>query len=157
MARPISGEYRLARQILTGKRDPSGLNLAFYLDAGRVLSKGDAPGDTRQRTVTPPGFLSGLVDDLAHATLSALRKRVGVTREARLRYVKPLYGGEAWRAEGSVVRENGELFTLAARIFNARDQLCIEGDTEVFALGADQLRRMTKDGMLPVELRRYLP
>jgi acyl-CoA thioesterase FadM len=157
MARPISGEYRLARQILTGKRDPSGLNLGFFLDAGRVMSKGEAPGNVRQRTVTPPGYLSAIVDDLAHASLSALRKRIGVTREARLRYLKPLYGGEAWKADGNVVRENGELFTLSARIFNAREQLCIEGETEVFALGADQLRRMTKDGMLPVELRRYLP
>ena len=42
MGRPISGEYRQGRVLLSGVQDPSGLNLAFELDKGFVHCSFDA-------------------------------------------------------------------------------------------------------------------
>lgn len=158
MGRPISGEYRIARRILTGSPDPSGLHLPFELDGSRVfahldLKRAIAPG-TR---VLAAGPATAVIDDLAHATVAALRKRVGVTREARIRFLKPLYTKDALRADGHLLRESGGLYTIAARLLDGEERLCVEGEVEVFALQAEQLRRMTQDGMLPVELRRFFP
>jgi hypothetical protein len=158
MGRPISGEYRLARRILTGSSDPSGLNLNFELDGSRVFARLDP-----KRAVGPgvrvltAGPIAALLDDLAHATVAALRKRVGITREARIRLLKPPYTNDALRADGHFLRETGGLFTIAVRLLDGEERLCVEGEIEVFALQAEQLRRMTQDGMLPVELRRFCP
>ena len=156
MGRPISGEYRLARRILSGVVDPSGLDLSFELDGSRVFSHFDPKKVvTTQSRVVPAGFMMALIDDLGHATIAALRKRVGVTRESRLRFLKPAYTKDGLRVDGHMLRESGGLFTVSCRIVNSEERLCVEGEIEIFALAAEQVRRMTPDGMLPVELRRF--
>ena len=81
----------------------------------------------------------------------------GVTRESRVRFLKPLYKGEPMRIEGTVSKESGDLYTVAVRLIDKKLQLCVEADVEIFALSAEQVRRMTPDGMVPPELKRYLP
>jgi acyl-coenzyme A thioesterase PaaI-like protein len=157
MGRPISTEYQLARKILTGVSDPSGLGVAFELDGNRVFAHVDANAEFCGRTrVVPPGRIQGVADDLAHATVAALKKRVGVTRESRLRFLKPLYAGEVMRADGTIFRDTGDIFVVQVRMHNRKEQLCIEGEIEVFGLTAEQFRRMTPDGMIPPDLRRYV-
>ncbi len=158
MGRPIATDYELSRKILTGVTDPSGLGLRFELDGNRVFAHVDANAEFCGRTrVVPPGRIQGIADDLAHATVAALKKRVGVTRESRIRFLKPLYAGELLRADGTLLRDTGDLFVIQLRINNRKEQLCIEGEVEVFALTAEQVRRMTPDGMIPPDLRKYLP
>jgi acyl-coenzyme A thioesterase PaaI-like protein len=157
MGRQISGEYRLGRKLFTGSTDPSGLNLSFELDANRVFtlfdSKHPLAGGGR---VIPPGFLLSVVDDLAHATLAALQKRIGVTREARLRFLKPAYAGDGLRADGTLDRAPaGDVVAVQVRVYNTKDQLCLEGEVELFLLSSEQIRRMTPDGMVPLELKRF--
>jgi hypothetical protein len=61
------------------------------------------------------------------------------------------------RADGTLFRDTGDLFVVQVRVSNRREQLCIEGEIEVFGLTAEQVRRMTPDGMIPADLRRLLP
>jgi acyl-coenzyme A thioesterase PaaI-like protein len=158
MGRPISTEYVQARRILTGVVDPSGLGLVFELDGNRVYARGEANERVTGRSkVIPAGASQSIVDDAAHATVAALKKRVGVTRESRVRFLKPLYSGEPFRADGTIFRDTADLFVVQVRVVNKREQLCIEAEVEVFALTAEQVRRMTPDGMVPAELKRYLP
>ncbi len=137
MGRPISTEFQLARKILTGVLDPSGLALPFELDGNRVFAHVDANAEFCGRTrVVPPGRVQGVADDLAHATVAALKKRVGVTRESRLRFLKPLYAGDVMRADGTIFRDTGDLFVVQVRMHNRKEQLCVEGEIEGFALTA---------------------
>jgi acyl-coenzyme A thioesterase PaaI-like protein len=158
MGRPITTEYLHGRRILTGVVDPSGLGLVFELDGNRVYARGD--GNDRvcgKSKVIPAGATQSIVDDAAHATVAALKKRIGVTRESRVRFLKPLYAGEPFRADGTLARDGSDLFVVQVRIVNKKEQLCVEGEVEVFALSGEQVRRMTPDGMVPAELKRYLP
>lgn len=158
MGRPITTEYVVGRKILTGVPDPSGLKLVFEIDGNRVLCNVDANETICGRTkVVPAGQTQAIVDDLAHATVAALKKRIGVTRESRIRFLKPLYSGERFRADGTIFRDTGDIVVVQARLMNKKEQLCVEAETEVFPLTAEQVRRMTPDGMVPVELRKYLP
>ena len=158
MGRPITTEYVVGRKILTGVPDPSGLKLVFELDGNRVLCNIDANETICGRTkVVPAGQTQAIVDDLAHATVAALKKRIGVTRESRIRFLKPLYSGERFRADGTIFRDTGDIIVVQARLMNKKEQLCVEAETEVFPLTAEQVRRMTPDGMVPVELRKFLP
>ncbi len=158
MARPVQTEYTAGRKILTGVADPSGLRLAFELDGNRVFCHVDANEALCGRAkVVPHGVIQGVADDLAHAAVAALKKRVGVVRESRIRFLKPLYAGESCRADGTLARDTGDLMVVAVRMVNRKEQLCVEGEVEVFGLTAEQVRRMTPDGMVPAELRRYLP
>jgi acyl-coenzyme A thioesterase PaaI-like protein len=158
MGRKISNTYLLGRKLVTGVTDPSGLKLAFELDGNRVYCNVDANESISGRSrVVPASVIGGIVDDLAHATVAALKKRIGVTREARVRFLKPLYAGEVLRADGTLHKDGDELFTVQARLMNPREQLCVEAEIEIFGLSADQARRMTPDGMLPADLKRYLP
>ncbi len=158
MGRPISTEYTQAKKLLTAVLDPSGLGLAFELDGNRVFCHVDAnDAFCGKAKVVPAGRIQGVVDDLAHATLAALKKRVGVTRESRIRFLKPVYAGDVFRADGTLFRDTGDLFVVQVRISNRKEQLCIEGEIEVFGLTADQVRRMTSDGMIPPDLKRFLP
>jgi acyl-CoA thioesterase FadM len=158
MGRPISPEYRSGRRLFFGVTDPSGLNLAFELDGSRVYTHVDPK---KLQTAGPQMVTTGLVmsvaDDLAHATVAALKKRIGVTRETRLRFLKPLYKDEIARADGTVTSAAGDVVHVLMRLLNAKDQLCVEGEIEIFLLGADQVRRMTPDGMVPADLKRFLP
>ena len=158
MGRPISTEYVSGRKILTGVPDPSGLRLVFELDGNRVFAHVDANEELCGRAkVVPPGVVQNVVDDLAHAVAASLKKRIGVTRESRIRFLKPLYAGESFRADGTVFRDTGDILVVQARFMNKKEQLCVEAETEVFPLSAEQVRRMTPDGMIPAELRKYLP
>jgi acyl-coenzyme A thioesterase PaaI-like protein len=147
-----------ARRILTGVVDPSGLGLVFELDGNRVYARAEANDRVTGRAkVVPAGASQSMIDDAAHATVAALKKRVGVSRESRVRFLKPLYAGEPFRVDGTIFRDTGDLFVVQVRVVNKKEQLCIEGEVEVFALTAEQVRRMTPDGMVPAELKRYLP
>ena len=158
MGRPISSEYTAGRRILMGVSDPSGLGLVFELDGNRVTTGVDANEAFCGRAkVVNAGLVQSVVDDLAHATVAGLKKRVGVTRESRVRFLKPLYAGEVFRADGTLFAESGDLFTIQVRLVNRKEQLCVEGEVEVFGLTSEQIRRMTPDGMVPLELKRYLP
>lgn len=162
MGRPITTDYLIGRKILTGVLDPSGLKLVFELDGNRVLCNVDAnEGMCGRAKVVPPGATHAVVDDLAHATVAALKKRVGVTRETRIRFLKPLYAGERFRADGTIYRDGlasgGDILVIQTRLVNKKEQLCVEAETELFPLTAEQVRRMTPDGMVPLELRKYLP
>jgi acyl-coenzyme A thioesterase PaaI-like protein len=158
MGRPISTEYTAGRKILTGVADPSGLRLVFELDGNRVFCHVDANENLCGRAkVVPAGVVQAVVDDLGHATVAAMKKRIGVTRESRIRFLKPLYAGEHFRADGTIFRDTGDILVVQTRMMNKREQLCVEAETEVFPLSAEQVRRMTQDGMVPVELRKYLP
>jgi acyl-CoA thioesterase FadM len=158
MGRPISSDYLLGRKLLTGVTNPSGLGVSFELDGTRVYAVMEVDDKLSGKAkVLPPGATQGVIDDCAHATLSALKKRIGVTRESRVRFLKPLYKGEPMRVEGSILKESADLFTIAVRLIDKKLQACVEGEIEVFGLSADQVRRMTPDGMVPPELKRYLP
>jgi hypothetical protein len=158
VGRPISTDYAFARKILTGVLDPSGLKLVFELDGNRVFCHVDANEQVCGRAkVVPPGSVQNVVDDLAHATVAALKKRVGVSRECRVRFLKPLYAGEFFRADATIFRDSGDIVVIQVRLINRKQQLCVEAETEIFPLTAEQVRRMTPDGMVPAELRRYLP
>lgn len=158
MGRPISTEYAVGRKILTGVLDPSGLKLVFELDGNRVHCSVEANDSICGRAkVVPAGQTQAIVDDLAHATVAALKKRIGVTRESRIRFLKPLYAGDRFRADGTIFRDTGDIVVVQCRMMNKKDQLCVEAETEFFSLTAEQVRRMTPDGMVPVELRKYLP
>lgn len=158
MGRPISSDYLLGRKLLSGVLDPSGLGVAFELDGPRVYAVVEIDEKMAGKAkVLPPGSVQSVVDDCAHAALAALKKRIGVTRESRVRFLKPLYRGDSVRVEGSVQKESGDVFTIAVRVIDKKIQLCVEGELEVFALAAEQVRRMTPDGMVPPELKRYLP
>ena len=158
MGRPISTEYAVGRKILTGVPDPSGLKLVFELDGNRVLCNVEANEALCGRAkVVPAGQTQAVVDDLAHATVAALKKRIGVTRESRIRFLKPLYSGERFRADGTIFRDTGDIVVVQCRMMNKKEQLCVEAETEFFSLTAEQVRRMTPDGMVPLELRKYLP
>jgi acyl-coenzyme A thioesterase PaaI-like protein len=148
----------VGRRIVTGVLDPSGLNLSFELDGNRVQADVVAhEALCGPAKVLPPGAVAALADDVAHAAVAALKVRVGVARECRLRFLKPLYAGERVRVVGSMGPDNGDVFVVQVKLLNAKDQPCVEGEVEVFALTADQVRRMTPDGAVPAELRRYLP
>ncbi|MBM4280928.1 MAG: hypothetical protein FJ137_09245 [Deltaproteobacteria bacterium] len=158
MGRPISTEFTLARKLVTGASDPSALGLTFELDGNRVFCHVDAHEAFCGRAkIVPAGRVQGVADDLAHATLAALKKRVGVTRESRLRFLKPLYAGDVFRADGTLFRDAGDVTVVQVRLNNRKEQLCVEGEVEVFCLTSDQVRRMTPDGMIPPDLKRYLP
>lgn len=146
------------RKLMTGVVDPGGLGLAFELDGNRVFCHVDAnDAFCGKAKVVNAGKVQAVVDDLAHAAVAALKKRVGVTRESRLRFLKPLYAGEVFRADGTLFRDTGDLFVVQVRLNNRKEQLCVEGEVEVFGLTAEQVRRMTSDGMIPPDLKRYLP
>ncbi len=158
MGRPISSDYLLGRKLLTGVSNPSGLGVSFELDGARVYAVVEVDDKLSGRAkVLPPGATQGVIDDCAHATIAALKKRIGVTRESRVRFLKPLYKGEPMRVEGTIMKESPDLFTVAVRLIDKKLQLCVEGEIDIFALSADQVRRMTPDGMVPPELKRYLP
>jgi len=158
MGRPITTEYRLGRKLFFGVSDPSSLGLSFELDGSRVFTFVDPKKllVSGPQTV-PPGLVMAVADDLAHAAVASLKKRIGVTRETRLRFLKPLYRDEVARADGTIASAQGEVVHVLMRLLNAKDQLCVEADVEVFLLGADQVRRMTPDGMVPPDLKRFFP
>jgi acyl-CoA thioesterase FadM len=157
MGRPISTEFQAAKRILTGVVDPSGLGLVFELDGNRVTTVVEANEVFCGRgKVAPPGKTQAVVDDAAHAAVAALKKRVGVTRESRLRFLKPIYIGDVVRVDATLLRD-GDVVVVQVRVHNKKEQLCVDGEVEVFILLSEQLRRMTPDGMIPTDLKRYLP
>jgi acyl-coenzyme A thioesterase PaaI-like protein len=158
MGKAISQDYQLARRTMTGTTDPSGYEMTFEREGDRVVSFLNAVGTlVGKAMVLPAGPMGGIVEETGHAAVAALRRRVGVTREYKVRSLKPLYAKEKFRVEGRIVAEQGELFTVQTRVYNHKEQLCFEGETDVFALAAEQYRRMTQDGMISHDLRRYFP
>jgi acyl-coenzyme A thioesterase PaaI-like protein len=157
MGRPIATDYQHARKLLTGALDPTGLGLAFEHDGNRVFANVDAtPALCGKAKLVHAGLAQAISDDLAHATLAVLKRKVAVTRESRLRFVKPLYVGDVFRCDGTLLRDATELSVVQVRFFNRKEQLCMDGELELFYLTSEQIRRMMPDGSVPAELRRLV-
>lgn len=158
MARSISRDYQMARKLLSGARDPSGLALRFMRDGERVAAKTRIAAEQAggARTIAS-GPLSALCEETAHATVAALKERVGITREVRLALLKPIYAEKAVTALGTIVRTSDALFVVRIQLIDEGGHTAGDAEVELFALSAAQFRRMSPDGMLPHELRRYFP
>lgn len=157
MGRPIATDYMLANKIRTGVLDPSGLKLGFEQDGNRIYCFVDAAAVNGRSGVVIPGVTLAVIDDLAHATVATILRRVGHTTETKLRFLKPLYAAERFRADGTILRDAGNLCAVQIRLINKKEQLCVEGEVDVFLLVNDQVKRMTPDGNVPQDLRKYLP
>lgn len=157
MGRPIATDYTLAHKIRTGVSDPSGLKLSFEQDGNRVFCFVDAAAVNGRSAVVTPAVTLGVIDDVAHATVATILRRVGHTTESRLRFLKPLYTQERFRADGTVLRDSGNITAVQVRLVNKKEQLCVEAEVDVFLLVNEQVRRMTPDGNVPEDLRKYLP
>ena len=158
MGKPISSDYMQGRKLLTGVLDPSGLKLVFEADSDGVATTIEATETFCGRAKeAPPGNVQAAADDVAHATAAHVKKRVGMTREARVRYLKPLYVGDRIRATGAVIKEKQDIFVVQVKLTNKKGDVCVEAEVEIFALAADQLRRMSPDGIVAPELKKYLP
>ncbi len=159
MGRPISGEYRLGRQLLFGVPDPSGLDLHFELEPSRVVCTFDPSRHQPKRLrVVPSGLIQAVCDDLAHATIAALKKRLGVIRESRVRFLRPLYAQESYRAGATLAADADEgVLRIAVEFKNGKGAVVIDGEVQVFLLSAEQVRRMSPDGMIPLPLQRFFP
>lgn len=158
MARSISNEYRLAQRLMFGTSDPSGLELDFQWDGNRVFALIESnPRYHQGVSLFTGGLVHSIADDLAHAALSALEKRIGMTRETKLRFLRPLYARETIRADGTISTNQAApgSTSINVRIYNQKEQLCVEGSVVVFHLNADQIRRMSSDGMVPQGLRNF--
>jgi hypothetical protein len=70
----------------------------------------------------------------------------------------PLYARDDIRADGTLSQEGAAAGAtpIHIRIYNRKEQLCVEGNVTIFHLNADQIRRMSSDGMVPQGLRNYL-
>lgn len=143
--------------MITGVLDPSGLDLSFSLDGNRVFTAIEPNAlAVGKAAVVSPGMIQAVVDDVAHAGLAALAKRIGVTRESRVRFLKPLYVNDTLRVDGYVLSESNGLYVLRTRMLNSKEQLGVEADVEVFALSGEQVRRMSPNGVIAEELQRYV-
>ncbi len=158
MARNISNEYRLGHRLMFGTTDPSGLNLTFEWDGNRVFTNLESkPSLHDKSSLFSGGLVHSIADDLAHATLAAIEKRIGMTRDVKLRFLRPLYARENIRADGTVSLDDSAQGStpIHIRIYNQKDHLCVEGSISIFHFNADQIRRMSSDGMVPQGLRNY--
>lgn len=138
--------------------NPQGLHLSFERSGRRVVSRYlPPPPHQGWFGMVHGGLLATLLDELGTWTAAGLCRRIGVTRDLRVHYKRPLYVGEPIVLEGEIADEKPSLITVKGVLLNERGDVGCEGEITVFPLEEAQLAKMLPGGKVPDGLRPFFP
>ncbi|MFH1812255.1 MAG: hotdog fold domain-containing protein [Pseudomonadota bacterium] len=138
--------------------NPQGLRLKFERSGRRVVSEYLPPPQHQGWFgMVHGGLLAILLDELGAWTAAGLCRRIGVTRDLRVHYRRPLYVGERILLEGEIAEEKPTLITVKGVLLNERHDVGAEGEITVFPLEEAQFAKMLPGGKVPEDLKAFFP
>lgn len=110
-----------------GEKNPSGLNLRFSLQNGKILAE-FIPQKIHQgyKNIVHGGIISTLIDE-AMVKAALLQGIPAITAEITVRFKKPLMVGEKAIIEASITNMNKKIIETSAKIMKEDNTLIAEG------------------------------
>ena len=111
-----------------GKENDRGLKLLFsYPEKGTAETMCEIPAYfTGWRSMVHGGFLAMLLDEtMAHACMSG--KKLSVTAELTVRYLKPVKAGESVKVKGKIKEIKSRIVETRGWIYNGDRQVIAKG------------------------------
>lgn len=104
----------------------AGLQLEFFTDGEKVVSWFRVPAHlSGWDRIFHGGLIATMLDEVMGWTTLHILKRMTLTREIRVTFLKPVYVGEEVRIEGMPLEVKGEReAVMQAFLYNQKDDLC---------------------------------
>ncbi len=115
-----------------GPANPAGLGMRFWTDAAHVYSFLSLPETMcGWGRIAHGGILSVLLDEIMGWTVICLLRKIGVTKNMRTRFIKPVRVGEELTVVGEILDSPSERQALTrGAIYSAGGVLCAEAEGE---------------------------
>lgn len=116
-----------------GESNPCGLKTRFYIDKNKVCA--DIVIDEKHcgfKGVVHGGVLATLLDEALGWSTTIITKKMTVTGELNLRYLKPVPPGEQIKVITFMKEENKKYCVAEGEIVNSRGEVCIKGSGKFF-------------------------
>jgi uncharacterized protein (TIGR00369 family) len=130
----------------------AGLQLQFYTDGEKVVSWFQVPAHlSGWDRIFHGGLIATMLDEVMGWTALHILKRMTLTREITIEFLKPVYVGEEIRIEGKPCGVRGEReAVMRGLLFNQKDELCARatGYFALFTLEAIRARAIVDEKVL---------
>jgi len=118
-----------------GKKNPIGLKLCLYVENGRVTSEFVPREELCGFSgILHGGIISCIIDEALWWASAVASGRLVVTKDLRVRYLRPLTIRKAYLVEGDPPHLQGETYTCKGRIMDRAGSVHVEGEGTYFPL-----------------------
>lgn len=140
---PIPRSAEFVRCYGCGPANEHGLRLDFHLDeANRRVEARWRPAAhfAGYKTMVHGGIIATMIDEGMGWALWGLAQKTGVTRELKVRYLRPVLTSQEYVIHGWVERVEESYAVVRSSVSDARGRVAAEGSAEWALISADKVR-----------------
>ncbi len=140
---PISRSPEFMRCYGCGPANQHGLRLEFGLDERerRVEARWTPAGDfAGYKTMVHGGVIATMLDEGMGWALWGLAQKTGVTRELKIRFLRPVVIDHEYRVHGWVERSDDTLAVVRSAVLDGRGRVAAEATGEWALISPDKVR-----------------
>jgi uncharacterized protein (TIGR00369 family) len=148
MSEFLPEQFAVPRCFCCGPENPSGIRLRFAKDDdATVRTTFTGPDDwTGWGRILHGGFQTLLLDETTSwAAFGALGERAFLTREIKVRFLRPVHVGIPLTITGRVTKDAGRLITVRGEIRDASGELLTEADAILVRMEEGAMRAALGD------------
>ncbi len=142
-----------------GQKNLYGLQMRFFIE-DEVVKSEFTPKENQlgYPGVVHGGILSAIMDEIMGWPMSVLHKRLGVTTQLQIRFLKPVKFGQIYLVSAHTVDAARRLWKGRGEIRDAQGTLYVEGTGIYMPFSAEETQKMDPHlTYLPGDLRVFAP
>lgn len=140
---PIPRSSEFVRCYGCGPANEHGLRLDFHLDEANQRVEARWRPDAHfagYKTMVHGGIIATMIDEGMGWALWGLAQKTGVTRELKVRYLRPVLTSQEYVIRGWVERVEEGFAVVRSTVSDARGRVAAEGSAEWALISADKVR-----------------
>ncbi len=126
-----------------GQKNPNGLQMRFFVE-GEAVKTEFTPKENQlgYPGVVHGGIVSAIMDEIMGWPMSVLHRRLGVTTQLQIRFLKPVKFGQTYLVSAHTVDADRKLWKGRGEICDAQGTLYVEGAGMYMPFSAEDTQKM---------------
>ena len=125
----------------TNKR---GLKMKFFYDKEGISSRLKLHEDfCGFEGIVHGGIIATILDEIGAWTIFACLKKLAVTQDSRIKYLKPVYTNQLLKAEGKIINQNNTIITTHSIIKDDKSNILAECKNKWLCVSSEALAKIS--------------
>ncbi|MBY9005123.1 MAG: PaaI family thioesterase [Candidatus Lokiarchaeota archaeon] len=121
-----------------------GLNMKFFYDKEGISSYINLHKDfCGFEGIAHGGIIATILDEIGAWTIFALLKKIAVTQESNIKFLKPVFTNHMLKVEGRITEEHNSNITTYSIIKDGKDNILAECENKWLLVSAEILAKMS--------------
>ncbi len=118
--------------------------MKFFYDEGGISSYINLHEDyCGFEGITHGGIIVTLLDEIGAWTIFASLKKIAVTQESQIKFLKPVFTNQLLKVEGRIITHNNNLITTLSIIKNEKGIILSESENKWLIVSAETLSKIS--------------